>query len=153
MRTLLGLILVAGTIALPGCGGGGSSNEGVPPELLGMYTTTVEQGDVPASAGPELIPGTWKLVIGASGGPSGGPVLALKDPENATLEAPDLAVDGDRLKLTNEECAQQTGYVFYENEYSWKLDGSTLTVTTVKNQCPDRVAETILTSHPWTRQS
>jgi hypothetical protein len=37
---------------------------------------------------------------------------------------------------------------FYDDEYSWKLDGSTLRLATVKNQCPDRVAQTILTSRP-----
>jgi hypothetical protein len=45
-----------------------------------------------------------------------------------------------------------TGYAFYDNEYRWELSGSTLTLTTVKNDCPDRVAETILTSRPWTKQ-
>ncbi len=40
---------------------------------------------------------------------------------------------------------------FYENEYRYKLSGKTLTFTKVKNQCPDEVALTILTSQPWTK--
>jgi hypothetical protein len=142
---------LAAIIALGGCGGS-SSDDGVPAELLGSYRTTVEQGDIPPNAGPALGPGAWNMVIAASGGPHGGPVLALKGPDNETLEGPDLAVDGDRLKLLDEECEEKSGYVFYDNEYGWILEGSTLTVTTVKNQCPDRIAETILTSRPWTKQ-
>ena len=44
------------------------------------------------------------------------------------------------------------GFLFYDNEYGWKLDGETLTLTTVKNQCAEGSAETILTSQPWTKQ-
>jgi len=79
-------------------------------------------------------------------------VRTIEHPEKGQLEGPGLRVDGDRFLLEDEECAQDTGYVFYDNEYSWTLEGSTLTLTTVKNDCPDRVAETILTSNPWTKQ-
>jgi hypothetical protein len=144
------LVVVA---ALPGCGGG-ESEEGVPTELVGAYMTTLEQSDIPANAAPALEAGDWKLVIAKSGAPDGGPALSIKpSTQGDALEAPGLTVDGDTLKLEQEECEQKTGYVFYDNEYSWRLDGSTLTLATVKNQCPDRVAETILTSHPWTKQS
>jgi hypothetical protein len=143
------LVVVA---ALPGCGAGGN-DEGVPAELVGTYTTTLEQSDIPANASPALEAGEWKLVIATSGAPDGGPALSIKpSTQGNALEAPGLTVDDDRLKLEQEECEQKTGYVFYDNEYSWKLDASTLTLTTVKNDCPDRVAETILTSHPWTKQ-
>ena len=60
-------------------------------------------------------------------------------------------MDGDTLVLEDEECAA-TGTTTFNNEYTWELSGSTLTLTTVKNDCPDRVAETILTSHPWAKQ-
>jgi hypothetical protein len=140
-------------LALAGCAGGSSSGDSVPSELVGTYTTTLEQSDIPANAPPELEAGEWELVIATSGAPDGGPALAINHPTKGNLEAPGLTVDGDTLKLEQEECAQKLGYVFYDNEYSWKLDGSTLTITTVNNQCPDRVAETILTSHPWTKQS
>ena len=140
-------------LAVAGCGGGSSSDDGVPPELVGTYTTTLQPADIPANAAPELETGDWELVIATSGAPDDGPALAINQPTTGNLEAPGLTVDGDTLKLEQEECAQKVGYVFYDNEYSWKLDDSTLTLTTVKNDCPDRVAETILTSHPWAKQS
>jgi hypothetical protein len=37
--------------------------------------------------------------------------------------------------------------------YRWKLEGRALTLTTVKEGCPDKVAETILTSEPWKKLS
>ena len=64
-----------------------------------------------------------------------------------------MTVDGDTLVLEKEECAANGSTTFYDSEYSWKLSGSTLTLTTVKNDCPDHVAETILTSDSWTKQS
>lgn len=69
------------------------------------------------------------------------------------LEAPALRVEGDRLFLDHEECAAGGTEHFYDNEYSWKLAGEQLSLTTVTNQCGDRVAETILTSRPWTKTS
>jgi hypothetical protein len=153
VRSPTAVVLGACVLALAGCGGGSSSDEGVPTELVGTYTTTLEPADIPANAAPELEAGEWELVIATSGAPDGGPALAINRPMKGNLEAPGLTVDGDTLKLEQEECAQKVGYVFYDNEYSWKLDDSTLTLTTVKNDCPDRVAETILTSHPWAKQS
>ena len=35
--------------------------------------------------------------------------------------------------------------------YAWRLDGAELSLSTVDNQCGDHVAETILTSRPWTK--
>ena len=95
-------------------------------------------------------------MIATSGAPDDRPALAINNPTKGNLEAPrGLTVDGDRFLLDNEECAAGPDgqCAFYDNEYSWKLTGSTLTLTTVKNDCPDRVAETILTSGPWTKQS
>jgi hypothetical protein len=153
VRLTFASILGLCALALCGCGGSSSSSDTVPAELIGTYTTTLEQSDIPANASPALEAGEWKLVIATSGAPDGGPALSIKpSTQGNALEAPGLTVDGDTLKLEQEECEQKTGYVFYDNEYSWKLDASTLTLTTVKNDCPDRVAETILTSHPWTKQ-
>ena len=142
--------------ALSGCGGGGN-DEGVPAELVGTYTTTLEQSDFAGNAAPELEAGEWKLVIATSGAPDGGPALSIRPSTHEdALEAPGLTVDGDTLKLEQEECGgigAKSTTTFHDNEYSWKLDGSTLTLATVKNQCPDRVAQTIFTSRPWTKQS
>lgn len=139
-------------VLLAGCGGGSGSSGEIPQELTGSYTTALRQSDLPPNAPPELVAGAWRLSIGDLEGANGGTFIALKDPENQILEEPGLKVDGDVLTLTHEECAQNVGYTFYDNEYGWKLDGSTLALTTVKNDCPDKVAETILTSRPWTKE-
>ena len=148
----LTFVCVLTGLALAGCGGSSGDDGAVPAELVGTYTTTLEDADISPNSAAELEPGEWKLVIATTGAADGGPVLAIEHPEKGTLEGPGLRVDGDRFLFEDEECLQDTGYVFYDNEYSWKLDASTLTLTTVKNDCPDRVAETILTSHPWTKQ-
>ena len=150
-RFVTGVVL-AWALLLAGCGGSSSTEESVPPELVGTYSATLEQSDVPANAPPELEAGEWELVIATEGAADGGPVLAINHPVEGNLEGPGLTVDGDRLLLEDEECAEGTGYAFYDNEYNWELTGSTLTLSTVKNDCRDRVAETILTSQPWTKQ-
>jgi hypothetical protein len=149
---LSGIALVALLVLAMSACGGSDSEKGVPADLVGTYTTTLQPADIPADAAPELEAGDWELVIATSGAPDDGPALAINHPTKGNLEAPGLTVDGDTLTLEQEECAQKVGYVFYDNEYSWKLDGSTLTLTTVKNDCPDRVAETILTSNSWTKE-
>ena len=138
-----------------GCGGGSGESDAIPAELVGTYTTTLQPGDITSTAPPDLKSGEWKLVIATSGGLDDGPGLTIRpSTQEGSFEAPGLAVDGDTLLLKNEECNLENGggAVFYDNEYGWQLDGSTLTLTTVKNQCPDRVAETVLTSQPWTKQ-
>lgn len=141
--------VTAGAAGLGGCGGNGDENA-VPAELEGTYVTTLEQSDIPENAPPELEAGQWELAIGQLEGEDAGSFLAINHPTEGTLEQPELVVDGDVLKLMNEECA--VGSTLYDNEYRWELSGSTLTLTTIENQCPDRVAETILTSSPWTKQ-
>jgi hypothetical protein len=128
----------------------------VPQQLLGTYTTTLEQSDVEAAGSPPEIAGpdrSWTLRILNKGGPDNGPVLAIDNKTAGNLEAPSLRVDGDRLLLRKEECAAGGQYKFYNNEYAWKLSGKTLTITPVTNHCSDRVALTILTSRPWTKTS
>ena len=147
--------LAALPLALAGCGGGGG-DDGIPAELVGTYTTTLEAGDIPANPAPELesAAGEWELVIATSGAPDGGPALAINHPEEGNLEAPGLTVDGDPFLLEDEECAAgpDGSYAFYDNAYRWALDGSTLTLATVENECSDHVDETILTSNTWTKK-
>jgi hypothetical protein len=151
-----GIACALAALVLAGCGGGSNAEDAVPAELVGTYTTTLEKSDLPKPDQPEFVDGglEWSMTIATSGGPDGGPVLEIRsaDEKVGDLEGPSLSVDGDRLLLKNEECAQEVGYTFYDNEYSWKLEGSALTIDTVENQCADRVAETILTAEPWTKQ-
>jgi hypothetical protein len=164
---LLALLVLPG---LSACGSGGSGGSGSPAsgaapaasgttggappaELVGTYQTTLDPGDIPASKPQELQDGglVWTLEISETGGPDGGPSLAISSPAVGNLEAPSLRVDGDRLLLEHEICAAGGSQKFYDNEYSWVLEDTVLTLTTVKNQCADQVAETVLTSKPWTK--
>jgi hypothetical protein len=77
--------------------------------------------------------------------------LVIDSERAGNLEATELRVDGDRLILRREECAAGGSTTFYENEYRWKLDGKTLTLTRVVNRCKDEVALTVFTSRPWTK--
>ena len=150
------IVCVLTALALAGCGGGSDAEDAVPAELVGTYTTTLEKSDLPNPEQPEFVDGgfEWTMTIATSGGADGGPILHIRsaDEKFGDLEGPSLSVNDDRLLLRNEECAQDVGYTFYDNEYSWKLEGSALTIATVENQCADRVAETILTGEPWTKQ-
>ena len=148
------LWLLVPVLAFSACGGGGETSGSAPPdELLGTYSTTLTKADLPAAPPPELATGLggWTLTIADKGGPDGGPALSIVQERLGNLESPSLRVDGDRLLLHHEECAAGGTEKFYDNEYRWKLGASGLRITTVENQCPDRVAETILTSHPWAK--
>ena len=136
-------------------GGGTTAPETglAPDELVGTWTTTIE--DPGTDAPPELRDGgpSWVIRIGNTGGPDGGPSLAIDSADEAfgNLEAPALHVEGDRLQLLNEVCAAGGEQKFYDNEYRWEISGGELRITTVANHCSDRVAETILTSRPLTK--
>ena len=123
-----------------------------PDELVGTYEVTLEKGDLPPDPAPELTDGssTWILEI-ANTGEADGRTFGISNKSLGLLEEPDFSVDGDTIFLIDEECATEVGYEFYDNEYRYELQGDSLTFTTVDNSCPDQVAETILTSRPWTR--
>jgi hypothetical protein len=124
-----------------------------PSELLGTYTTTLKQSDLPANPPPELTDGTpkWELTIANSGGIDDGPVFGIAKAKLGSLEGPSFSVSGDRITLHREECDASGDARFYENEYSFELKGKSLTFSEIKNRCPDKVALTILTSRPWTK--
>jgi hypothetical protein len=92
------------------------------------------------------------LTIANSGGSGSGHALTLKNKTAGALEAPDFEVSGDRIVLKHEECAAGGTDHFYDNEYRFVRAGKTLRFTKVRNSCPDRVAETVLTSEQWTKQ-
>jgi hypothetical protein len=156
-----GLALMA-----PGCGSDNASDapaastkaaatpaSAAPKELLGTYETTLRTTDYPENAAPELTASKrWKLTIAPSGGIDDGSVFAIGGDEG-NLESPSFIVKGDHVVLRREECAAGGDSNFYDNEYGYVLEGDTLRFTTVRNQCPDKVAETILTSRAWKRTS
>ncbi len=172
MRSLMALVLALPIIAAAGCGGDSSDRTtaaasaapqgnkpgGPPPaELLGTYTTTLKRADVPASAPPELkSQRAWLMRITKDGGSGNAPSLAIIRPPSDPLEASILSVSADTLTLSKEECAPSDPsgqYTLVTSAYRWKLDGTSLRLTTLKKGCPDKVAQTILTSHPWKKQT
>jgi hypothetical protein len=144
-------------IVLAGCGGGSSDDEGVPQELVGTYETTIAESDKDGGEDWAELGLEYRLRIAPSGGPDDGPALTLDNADSAfgTLESTSLRVDGDRLKLLNQICESraESDVEFFDNEYSYVLEGSTLTITTVENQCENEVAMTILTTNPWEKTS
>jgi hypothetical protein len=159
-----GVAVVLALSADTGCGSDGSDGSAgsgsaksirgpAPQALLGTYNVTLKPSDLPPNPPLELTDGppSWELTIANSGGPSGGRSFAIANTALGVLEESDFGVQRNRIVLHREECASAQGYRFHENEYRWKLSGNTLRFTTASNSCPDRVAETILTSRPWSR--
>jgi hypothetical protein len=156
-------ILVGALVALAGCGGDDDSDKSstksstaaeatVPAELLGTYETTLKKTDLPANPPGELTGSRdWKLTIAKSGGVNGGPVFGIAGADGRSLEGPSFSVKGDHIILHKEECAAGGDTRFYDNEYQYEQSGKRLEFTEVKNNCPDKVALTILTSEPWTK--
>jgi len=166
VRVLTILVLAAALAAGIGCGS--DSNKpatdasttptattaagGAPPaELLGSYTASLTKADTASSKAPELQgQDQWKMKITKDGGVDNAPTLTIINPPSDVLESSTLSVAGNTLTLTGQECAQASGgYKIVSSSYTWKLDGKTLRLTTAKPGCPDKVAETILTSEPW----
>ena len=81
-----------------------------PAELLGTYTTTLKRSDVPDPPPPELDGQyRWTLRITKDGGPDDKPALTIVKPPDDVLESSAMAVAGDKLALSGEECAQTMG--------------------------------------------
>src|SRR3954451_1746534 len=160
MRPIL-ISTAALALAGLGCGGDDESSSAtttpqavVPPpaELLGTYTTTLKRSDVPDPAPPELDGQyRWTLRITKDGGPDNKPALTIVKPPDDVLESSPMAVTGDQLELTGEECAQTMGDSIVTSSYTWKAEGDSLRLTAVKRGCADKVSETILSAEPWKR--
>jgi hypothetical protein len=158
------ILISTAALALAGVGCGGddkpsSSSKATPQaaatppaELLGTYTTTLKRSDVPKPAPPELDGQyRWTLRITKDGGPDNKPALTIVKPPDEPLESSAMAVTGDELKLSGEECAQKTGDTIVSSSYTWKAEGDSLRLSVVKHGCDDKVAETILSAEPWKR--
>jgi hypothetical protein len=155
-----GLAVIVALLA----GGCGSSNKSssanksipsgpAPASLVGTYTATLTKRDLASNRAPELaVSPKWQLTIANTGGSGSGHVLTLKNKTAGALEAPDFGVSGNRILLRHEECAAGGAEHFYDNEYRVSQTGKTLRFTKVRNSCPDRVAETVLTSEAWTKR-
>jgi hypothetical protein len=163
--TRLAFAALAGCAAMLGACGGGSSGAAthttapaaqspvVPATLVGRYTTTLRPSDLPANPPPELTDGssTWQLTVARSGGIDNGPAVTIANAKLGVLESSNFAARGDTLLLRHENCAAAGTRHFYDNRYRYAVSGGTLRLTTMSNDCTDRVAQTILTSRPWHR--
>jgi len=152
-------LAAAFALALAACGGddddakpAASTEQQAPASLVGKYTTELKPSDLPPDAPGELNPGSlrWTLTVANSGGVDDGPVFAIANVKAGSLEGPAFGVKGNVVLLHREECGAGAK-PFYDNSYRYRLSGDTLTFTKVTNHCPDKVAETILTSEPWTK--
>lgn len=160
MRPIL-ISTAALALAGLGCGGDDESSSATttpqavappPAALLGTYTTTLKRSDVPEPAPPELDGQyRWTLRITKDGGPDDKPALTIVKPPDDVLESSAMAVSGDKLELSGEECAQTMGDSIVSSSYMWKAEGDALRLTAVKHGCADKVAETILSAEPWKR--
>jgi hypothetical protein len=157
------ILCVALSAVLAGCGSSSKSSPQkqlepalrgpAPPSLVGVYTTKLTKRDLSRNHAPELqeAPG-WKLTIANVGGTGSGHVIALTNMKAGALESSDFAISKKRIVVKHEECAAGGTTRFYDNEYRFKQSGNTLRFTKLLNSCPDRVAETVLTAEPWTKQ-
>ena len=150
--------------AAAGCGSDDDNakqaEQAPPPALLGTYSMNLSAADLPADPPPELTDRAdrWTLKITASGGPNDKPALTLvndrlvklQSAEAAVLESSQLGVAGDRIVLHGEACSAGAPV---ESTYSWRRTGAALRLTVVKNGCADKVAQTLLTAHPWAKRS
>jgi hypothetical protein len=142
------------------CGGSGettattpatkSQPAAIPKELVGTWTTKLRKADAPPKL---LLRNPFSVTIAADGGIDNAPSFTLADSEEALEgETSTPAFKGDTVTLRHEGCLDESvGYKFYDNVYRYAVSGDTLTFKVVKNACPDRHAEAILTSQVFRR--
>jgi hypothetical protein len=143
------------------CGGSGettatttpatrSQPAAVPKELVGTWTTKLHKADAP----PQLqLNNPFSVIIAPDGGIDNAPSFTLADSEESLEgETSTPLFKGDTVTLRHEGCLTEgADYRFYDNVYRYTVSGDTLTFKVVKNACPDRHAEAILTSRAFRR--
>ena len=166
--TRIGIIALA-AVLVTGCGGGGEKKQekpaipaetpvndpavepaksGAPDELLGQYTVTLNESDLPDDAADELTEGgpTWTVTIAETGGPGEGPAFTIANDQEGPLESSNFEVKDDRILIHEQECAAAGEPV--ESVWTYELKGEELTLTEEKGSCTDEVALTVLTTKP-----
>jgi len=124
----------------------------IPPELLGTWSTTLREGDIPAQF---ALNNPFSVRITRDGGVDNAPAFTIADgSETLEGEVSTPVFDGDTVTLRQEGCfTDGVGYRFYDNVYRYTISGDTLRFTVVKNACKDHWSESILTSGPFKRSS
>jgi hypothetical protein len=128
-----------------------ASTTPIPKALMGTWHTRLRQSDAPPKF---LLRNPFSVTIAPKGGVNDAPVFQISDGAEAIEgESSIPRFAGDQVTLRQEGClVEGSGYKFYDNVYRYKVSGDTLRFTVVKNSCPDRYAESILTSRTFKRQ-
>lgn len=142
------------------CGGSGETTAtapatksrpaAIPKELVGTWKTTLRKSDAP----PKLqLNNPFSVTIASDGGIDNAPSITLADSDEALEgETSTPLFKGDTVTLRHEGCLTEgADYRFYDNVYRYTVSGDTLRFSVVKNACPDRHAEAILTSRVFRR--
>jgi hypothetical protein len=118
----------------------------VPADLVGTWDHTVRQGDLtgPSDQTPT---GAWTIIVGSNG------LILMADPvgnhqdEAFTATSGTVTMAGTVNWLVPED--EQGGFCAPEGvaDYAWQRNGSTLTLSTTNDGCPDRKA---VLSGTWT---
>ena len=123
----------------------------IPKRVMGTWLTRLRKSDTPPKL---LLRNPFSVTISPKGGVNNAPVFQISDGAEALEgESSIPRFAGDQVTLRQEGClVDGSGYKFYDNVYRYKVSGDTLRFTVVKNSCPDRHAESILTSRTFKRQ-
>ncbi len=159
-RVTVVALLVAVAAVPAGCGGGdngepeaaetvGATATAVaePSAVLGTYSATFAEGDVPQDPGVEVVPGEWRLEITET-------AVTLTDPTGKQF--PPGEVSGEEIVFpVDPECPVQGKNNPYDprppgkGTYSWSLEGRELQLTELDDTCRDRAF--MLTARRWAR--
>ena len=172
MRVRMVLAAVAATALVAGCGGGGEKKEkpaipaetpvndpavkpeksGAPQELLGQYEVNIPEEELPTDAPEQLstVSDVWTVTLAETGGPGDGPAFSIANGQAEPIETSNFQVKGDRIIVKEQTCAATGEPV--NSEWTYELSGDELTLSDPKDACPDKIAETILTSKPLTKK-
>lgn len=111
-----------------------------PAGLAGTYTTTIAEGDIPASAPADMrtgMAGAWEMTLDGSGH------AVVRYNGRQVVDAP-YTMNGSELTFTDD-----TGeYACHSPaRYTWNVSGGQLRFTRIEDSCEGRVLA--LTAHPW----
>jgi hypothetical protein len=86
--------------------------------------------------------------VAPDGGVDGAPSFTIASAEEAfgAFKASSPVVSGEEVTLKGENCAASGTTELQDNVYAYAIQGPRLTITTVSNDCADKVAETIRSS-------
>jgi hypothetical protein len=153
--TLCGLAVL---VVVAGCGSSSPTNRSgtptsggaAPSQLLGTYTTKLKPSDLSNNLELHQSSPSYKLTIATSGGTNGGPAFTITNATQGVFESSSFEVHGTRVFVNQVECPAGGTE---NDEYAYKLTGSTLTLTMIQNQCRDHAEQIVLTSEPWRKTS